>query len=118
MTPLRTLLLGLATAAAFVPTAQRARTLTAPRMLGDLFTSAPTAEDVRQMSPRGVVITGGAGGVGYAYVEEFVKFGHMVVFCDINEALLEAAQKTVTEKYPDVRSRASVACNCKPRQCS
>ena len=44
-----------------------------------------------QMSPRGVVVTGGAGGVGYAYVEEFVRTGHMVVFCDINEELLTAA---------------------------
>ena len=56
-----------------------------------------------QMSPRGVVVTGGAGGVGYAYVEEFVRTGHMVVFCDINEELLAAAQATVEQKYPGAR---------------
>ena len=59
-----------------------------------------------QMSPRGVVVTGGAGGVGYAYVEEFVRTGHMVVFCDINEELLTAAQATVVH---DLLSPAATA---------
>ena len=35
--------------------------------------------------------------------EEFVRKGHMVVFCDINEELLAAAQATVEQKYPGAR---------------
>jgi len=46
----------------------------------------------------GIVVTGGAGGVGYAYADEFVKRGHQVVICDVKDptAAVEALQK----KYP------------------
>jgi len=37
------------------------------------------------MSSRGVVITGGAGGVGYAYADSFMKRGHWVVICDVKD---------------------------------
>uniref|UniRef100_A0A7S2N1X0 Uncharacterized protein n=1 Tax=Haptolina brevifila TaxID=156173 RepID=A0A7S2N1X0_9EUKA len=37
------------------------------------------------MSTRGVVITGGAGGVGYAYADSFMKRGHWVVICDVKD---------------------------------
>ena len=37
------------------------------------------------MSPRGVVITGGANGVGYAYADSFMKRGHNVVICDAKD---------------------------------
>ena len=33
----------------------------------------------------GVVITGGANGVGFAYADEFLKRGHSVVICDIKD---------------------------------
>ena len=33
----------------------------------------------------GVVITGGANGVGFAYADEFMKRGHNVVICDIKD---------------------------------
>lgn len=46
----------------------------------------------------GIVITGGAAGVGYAYADEFVKRGHRVVICDIKDpAEAVSALKT---KYP------------------
>eukprot|EP00747_Dinoflagellata_sp_TGD_P192286 gnl/TRDRNA2_/TRDRNA2_56916_c0_seq1.p1 gnl/TRDRNA2_/TRDRNA2_56916_c0~~gnl/TRDRNA2_/TRDRNA2_56916_c0_seq1.p1 ORF type:complete len:434 (+),score=78.58 gnl/TRDRNA2_/TRDRNA2_56916_c0_seq1:97-1398(+) len=41
--------------------------------------------DVENMSPRGVVITGGANGVGWAYADSFMKRGHSVVICDIQD---------------------------------
>ena len=37
------------------------------------------------MSTRGVVVTGGAGGVGYAYADSFMARGHWVVICDIKD---------------------------------
>jgi len=37
------------------------------------------------MSTRGVVITGGAGGVGYAYADTFMRMGHWVVICDVKD---------------------------------
>ena len=38
-----------------------------------------------QMSTRGIVITGGAGGVGYAYADSFMARGHWVVICDVKD---------------------------------
>jgi chlorophyll(ide) b reductase len=43
------------------------------------------AVDVDNMEPRGVVITGGANGVGFAYASSFMKRGHSVVICDIKD---------------------------------
>lgn len=37
------------------------------------------------MSTRGIVITGGAGGVGYAYADELLRLGHWVVICDVKD---------------------------------
>jgi hypothetical protein len=39
----------------------------------------------------GVVITGGAGGVGFAYADEFLARGHRVVICDISPKISDAA---------------------------
>lgn len=33
----------------------------------------------------GVVVTGGAAGVGYAYADEFLRRGHQVVICDVKD---------------------------------
>lgn len=40
----------------------------------------------------GVVITGGAGGVGFAYADEFLRLGHRVVICDISPKISTAAE--------------------------
>mmetsp|Transcript_29082 Transcript_29082/g.63295 ORF Transcript_29082/g.63295 Transcript_29082/m.63295 type:complete len:379 (+) Transcript_29082:72-1208(+) len=47
----------------------------------------------------GVVITGAAGGVGYAYADEFLKRGHRVVICDVKDP--KEAVDALQEKYPD-----------------
>jgi chlorophyll(ide) b reductase len=36
-------------------------------------------------SPKGVVITGGAAGVGWAYADELMRRGHWVVICDVKD---------------------------------
>ena len=46
---------------------------------------------------KGVVITGGAGGVGYAYADELLGLGHAVVICDVKDPV--APVKALKDKY-------------------
>ncbi len=39
----------------------------------------------------GVVVTGGAGGVGFAYADEFLSCSHRVVICEISPKISDAA---------------------------
>ena len=59
-----------------------------------------------------VIITGGASGIGFATVEEFIKDGANVVVCDINPTAPEfagAKDGQVLYVQTDVTSRESVA---------
>ena len=56
-----------------------------PGPLADLVGSAPSDVSARSLGQKGVVITGGAGGVGYAYADELLGFGHAVVICDVKD---------------------------------
>jgi len=49
------------------------------------------------MATKGVVITGGAGGVGFAYADSFMKRGHWVVICDIRDP--SAAVEALRERH-------------------
>ena len=49
------------------------------------------------MPARGVVITGGAGGVGYAYADSFMQRGHQIVICDVRDP--EAAVAALQQKH-------------------
>jgi len=51
------------------------------------------------MATRGVVITGGAGGVGYAYADTLMREGHWVVICDVKDPT--AAVESLRAKHPD-----------------
>uniref|UniRef100_A0A6T8BU99 Uncharacterized protein n=1 Tax=Prymnesium polylepis TaxID=72548 RepID=A0A6T8BU99_9EUKA len=68
---------------------QRAASVNAlelPGPLADLVGEpAPTDFSAAALGPKGVVITGGAGGVGYAYADELLSLGHAVVVCDIKD---------------------------------
>lgn len=57
----------------------------------------------------GVVITGGAGGVGYAYAEEFLRLGHRVVICDVKEPA--TAVSALKKKYPQEGLIYGTACD-------
>lgn len=46
---------------------------------------------------QGVVITGGANGVGFAYADEFLKRGHSVVICDVKDP--DAAVAALEERH-------------------
>lgn len=51
----------------------------------------------------GIVITGGAAGVGFAYADEFVRRGHRVVICDVKDC--SAAVAAIRQKYPNSESQ-------------
>ena len=52
---------------------------------------------------KGVVITGGAGGVGWAYADEFMRQGHWVVICDVKDPAPAVA--ALKAKHQDGPSR-------------
>ncbi|KAJ1461365.1 hypothetical protein M885DRAFT_507306 [Pelagophyceae sp. CCMP2097] len=78
--------------------------------------AAPPADDVLPKGSFGVVITGGAAGVGYAYADEFLRRGHRVMICDVRDpaapvAALKAkygAEAPIFGREVDVSSSASV----------
>ena len=47
----------------------------------------------------GVVITGGAGGVGFAYAGDFMDRGYDVVICDVKDC--SAAAQSLTKRHPN-----------------
>jgi chlorophyll(ide) b reductase len=51
------------------------------------------------MPDGGVVITGGANGVGFAYAGEFMDRGYDVVICDVKDCAAAAA--ALTKRYPN-----------------
>ena len=51
------------------------------------------------MPDGGVVITGAAGGVGFAYAGEFMDRGYDVVICDVRDCT--AAAKALTDRHPN-----------------
>lgn len=51
------------------------------------------------MSDGGVVITGAAGGVGFAYAGEFMDRGYDVVICDVKDC--STAAKALTARHPN-----------------
>lgn len=56
----------------------------------------------------GVVITGGANGVGWAYADEFLARKHSVIICDIKDP--EAAVAALKRKHPSTCSGVSYCC--------
>jgi len=57
----------------------------------------------------GVVITGGAAGVGYAYADEFLSRGHQVVICDVKDC--SDAVDSLKQKHGEKASIFSTTCD-------
>jgi len=64
-----------------------------------IATSRPTSSQIAAMPDGGVVITGSAGGVGFAYAGEFMDRGYDVVICDVKDCT--AAAKALTARHPN-----------------
>ena len=75
--------------------------VTSPAPRAPLRASSPSPHRVAPasiaMSTRGVVITGGAGGVGYAYADTLMRMGHWVVICDVKDPA--PAVRALEEKH-------------------
>mmetsp|Transcript_44090 Transcript_44090/g.92734 ORF Transcript_44090/g.92734 Transcript_44090/m.92734 type:complete len:332 (-) Transcript_44090:1486-2481(-) len=57
------------------------------------------ASSLNAMPDGGVVVTGSAGGVGFAYAGEFMDRGYDVVICDIKDC--SVAAKALTARHPN-----------------
>uniref|UniRef100_A0A6T8K981 Uncharacterized protein n=1 Tax=Hemiselmis andersenii TaxID=464988 RepID=A0A6T8K981_HEMAN len=78
---------------AFLPGGSKAASLstkTSGLSLAPSLSSART-NALSNMNMLGIVITGAAGGVGFAYADEFMSRGHDVVICDISDQIDKAA---------------------------
>lgn len=60
--------------------------------------SPTTSTTTLHMAAGGVVITGAAGGVGFAYAGEFMDRGYDVVICDVRDCT--AAAKALEQRHP------------------
>merc|ERR1719203_2250154 len=63
------------------------------------FSTRPSTTSLNAMPDGGVVITGSAGGVGFAYAGEFMERGYDVVICDVKDCT--AAAKALTARHPN-----------------
>ena len=90
---------------AFAPSAnnrQLSRTRTFPTFSSE--TSSPHSSSSSSqllMSAGGVVITGSAGGVGFAYAGEFMDRGYDVVICDVKDC--KDAVRSLSAAHPNGR---------------
>jgi len=83
----------LETADAFVTTSK-------PWIGGHSLRSSRSSSSLMMSSGNpGVVITGAAGGVGFAYAGEFMDRGYDVVICDVRDC--SAAAKALTSRHPN-----------------
>lgn len=62
-------------------------------------TGALKASTALSMSNGGVVITGSAGGVGFAYAGEFMDRGYDVVICDVKDCT--SAARALSARHPN-----------------
>lgn len=60
---------------------------------------APLSQSAMSMANGGVVITGSAGGVGFAYAGEFMDRGYDVVICDVKDCT--SAAKALEARHPN-----------------
>lgn len=70
-----------------------------PRTHTTTVSNALRVSTTLNMANGGVVITGSAGGVGYAYAGEFMDRGYDVVICDVKDCT--AAARALTQKHPN-----------------
>mmetsp|Transcript_4682 Transcript_4682/g.10541 ORF Transcript_4682/g.10541 Transcript_4682/m.10541 type:complete len:349 (-) Transcript_4682:237-1283(-) len=91
------------TATAFAPTTTRSMTTTSSYMSSS---SSTTALHDSTQQQHGVVITGSAGGVGYAYAQEFLQRGYNVVICDVKDC--QAAAQALERAVSNVAGAGSV----------
>jgi len=83
---------------AFAPTPKTFNSLTSPIVSTSLSMASST---ITEGNGGGVVVTGAAGGVGFAYAGEFMDRGYDVVICDVKDCSIAA--KALTARHPNGR---------------
>jgi chlorophyll(ide) b reductase len=73
------------------------------------ITSTSSSSSSALSAAGGVVITGAAGGVGFAYAGEFMDRGYDVVICDVRDCT--AAAKALTEQHPNAGTVFHTKCD-------
>jgi len=63
-----------------------------------LLLATPSEPTLSPEEAGGVVITGGAGGVGFAYANEFIERGYNVVICDVKDC--SAPAQAIQQRHP------------------
>lgn len=85
-----------AATSAFAPTSNSLQTRSSP-----FSSSSSLSMAVTEGNGGGVVVTGSAGGVGFAYAGEFMDRGYDVVICDVKDCKIPA--KALAAKHPNGR---------------
>ena len=85
---------------AFAPTVNQ-RQMSRSVAFPTTASAAPASSSQLMMSAGGIVITGSAGGVGFAYAGEFMDRGYDVVICDVKDC--SAAAKALESRHPNGR---------------
>ena len=93
-----------AASSAFAPASNSLQTISSSSPFSQTTvrsSSKSTLSMVTEGNGGGVVVTGGAGGVGYAYAGEFMDRGYDVVICDVKDCTIAA--KALTAAHPNGR---------------
>ena len=67
-----------------------------------VYFSPPKADFVKYADGGYAMITGGAGGIGKSFADQFGKLGINLYLVDFNESLLKATKKELESKYPNI----------------
>ena len=67
-----------------------------------VYFSPPKADFVKYADGGYAMITGGAGGIGKSFADQFGKLGINLYLVDFNESLLKATKKEMESKYPNI----------------
>ena len=67
-----------------------------------VYFSPPKTDFVKYADGGYAMITGGAGGIGKSFADQFGKMGINLFLVDFNESLLNATKKELESKYPNI----------------
>ena len=67
-----------------------------------VYFTPPKTDFVKYADGGYAMITGGAGGIGKSFADQFGKLGINLYLVDFNESLLKATKEELESKYPNI----------------